>query len=76
MFDKPAGKTTLLWIPGQNRIALNEEVNAWAKQPRAITGDVPRPAAFVIAGVLVRLTVRGQQPIHYRTKGAQTKSFS
>ncbi len=76
MFDKPAGKNTHLWIPGQNRIALNEEINAWAKQTRAITSDVPRPAAFVIAGVLVRLTVRGQPPIHYRTKGAQTKSFS
>ncbi len=28
MLDEPAGKTTLLWIPGQNRIAHNEELNA------------------------------------------------
>ncbi len=47
MLDKPAGKTTLLWIPGHHMIASNEKVVACAEQTAAIIDSVPLIAFFV-----------------------------
>ncbi len=62
MLSKRAGNTTLLWIPGHHRIAVNEEADACAKQAAAITDDASRPLSFAAANVLIRRTLTDRSP--------------
>ncbi len=56
--NKRAGKTTLLWIPGHQGIAGNDEADACAKQAAAINYSAPRPVFFVAASALIRRSLR------------------
>ncbi len=76
MLNKPADKTTLLWIPGHDGNAGNEEADACAKQAAAIAVGVPQPVSFVTASVLIRRTVTDPPPWHCRVKEVYTKTFS
>ncbi len=48
MLNKRTGKTTLLWIPGHNEIAGNEEADACAKQAAATTDRTPHITCSVL----------------------------
>ncbi len=69
MLNKRAGKTILLWIPGHQGIAGNEEANACAKQAAAIDDGAPRPISFAAASAFIRRTLTDPPTCHYRKKG-------
>ncbi len=76
MFNKRAGKTTLLWTPGHPGIAVNEETDVCAKQAAAITDGAHRPVSFAAANALIRRTLTDPPPCHCRTKEVYTKTLS
>ncbi len=69
-------KGTLLSIPGHQRIAGNEEVDACAKPAAANNDGAPRPVSFAAASALIRRTLNDPPPCHGRTKEVYTKTFS
>ncbi len=75
MQDKRPGKT-LLWIPGDHRIAGNEEADACANQAAAITDGTPRPVSFSAASALIRRTLTDPPLCHCGTKEVYTKTFT
>ncbi len=76
MLNKRAGKTTLLWIPGRQGFAGNEEADACAKQAAAITDGATRPVSFAAGSAVIRRTLTDQPPCHCRTKEVYSKTFS
>ncbi len=67
MLNKRAGKTTLLWIPGHQWNAGNEETDACAKQAVATIDGTPRPISFAPASALIRRAL--MDPSHLQNKG-------
>ncbi len=76
MLNKRGGKVTLLWIPGPQGIAGNEEADACAKQAAAITDSAHQPFSFGAASAIIRRTLTAPPPCYCRIREVYTNTFS